>query len=155
MMTLMKEVAAEVAKFSPDLAFFSSDDIGAWSSFDQSAPYALVTHGTYQDSWCSPVAWSYGLFPNYRNVLWSCNWAPLTRFEYSRYAVETFNVPVPISNGASGDDIGIAEMTARQQKKIIDLFNQRKQSRMDISWIDEEPWNPKYQGREVGFKWSL
>ncbi len=155
MMTLMKAVAAEVAKFSPDLAFFSSDDIGAWSSFDQSPPYALVTHGTYQDSWCSPVAWSYGLFPNYRNVLWSCNWAPLTRFEYSRYAVETFNVPVPISNGASGDDIGIAEMTAEQQKKIIDLFNQRKQKRMDISWIEEEPWNPKYQGREVEFKWSL
>jgi hypothetical protein len=29
-MTLMKEVAAQVAQFSPNLAFFSSDDIGAW-----------------------------------------------------------------------------------------------------------------------------
>jgi hypothetical protein len=123
--------------------------------FEEAAPYALVTHGTYQDSWCTPVGWSYGLLPNYRNVLWSCNWAPITRFDYSRYAVETFNVPVPISNGASGDDIGIGEMTAEQQKKIIALFNQRKERRMDIGWIEEEPWNPQYQGKEVKFKRNL
>jgi hypothetical protein len=155
MMVLMKDVAGAVANFSPHLAFFSSDDIGIWREYDQSLPYALVTHGTYQDSWCSPVAWSYGLFPNYRNVLWSCNWAPLTRFEYSRYAVETFKVPVPISNGAMGDDIGFGEMNAEQQKKILDLFDRRKCERMDIGWITEEPWQPRYQGREVEFKWSL
>jgi hypothetical protein len=159
MMTLMKEVAATVADFSPELAFFSSDDIGlSWGSPDQpsfGAPYALVTHGTYQDSACAPAAWPYGLFPNYRNVLWSCNWAPVTRFDYSRYAVETFDVPVPISNGAAGDDIGIGEMTAEQQKKVMDLFDKRKQKKMDVSWIDEEPWNPKYQGREIKFKWDL
>jgi hypothetical protein len=153
--TLVKEVAAAVAKFSPQLAFLASDDIGAWLSTDESVPYCLVAHGTYQDSWCTPEGWSYGLIPNYRNVLWSCNWAPVTRFEYSRYAVETFNVPVPISNGAFGDDIGIADMTAEQQKNVMDLFDQRRQKRMDISWIEEEGWNPKYQGRDVGFKWSL
>src|ERR1017187_823320 len=54
MMTLMKEVAAEVAQFSPNLAFFSSDDIGTSDMFEKAAPYALVTHGTYQDSWCTP-----------------------------------------------------------------------------------------------------
>ena len=27
-----------------------------------------------------------------------------------------------------------------------------KQKRMDISWIEEEPWNPEYQGRGVEFK---
>jgi hypothetical protein len=151
MMTLVKEVTAEVSKFSPKLAFFASDDIGAWTE----APYALVAHGTYQDSWCTPASWSYGLFPNYRNVLWSCNWAPVTRFYYTRYGVETFGVPVAISNGAFGDDIGIGDMTAEQQKKIMDLFNKRKQKRMDISWIEEEPWNPSYQGKEIEFKWSL
>jgi hypothetical protein len=155
MMTLVKEVATEVANFSPQVAFFASDDIGAFSQYDQAVPYCLVAHGTYQDSYCSPIGWSYGLFPNYRNVLWSCNWAPVTRFEYSRYGVEIFNVPVPICNGPNGDDIGIGEMTAEQQKKVIELFNKRKQKRMDISWIDEDPWNPKYQGREVKFKWSL
>ena len=155
MMTLMKEIAGEVATFSPNLAFFSSDDIGLSDTPDRAAPYALVTHGTYQDSFCTPGAWSYGLFPNYRNVIWSCNWAPLTRFEYSRYAVEAFGVAVPISNGPLGDDIGIGDMTPEQQKKFIDLFNARKQRRMDIGWVEEEPWNPRYQGKPLTYKWNL
>jgi hypothetical protein len=69
--------------------------------------------------------------------------------------VETFAVPVPISNGADGDDIGIGDMTAEQQERIMDLFNKRKQGRMDITWVEEEPWAPKYQGKEVTFKWDL
>jgi hypothetical protein len=155
MMTLMKEVAATVANYSSQLAFFSSDDIGAWYMFERAAPYALVTHGTYQDSWCAPVAWPYGLFPNFRNVIWSCNWAPITRYEYSRYAVETFAVPVPISNGASGDDIGVGDMSPDQQTRILNLFSRRKKERMDISWIEEGPRMRRYQGKEVTFKWSL
>ncbi|HUZ47321.1 MAG TPA: hypothetical protein VMW54_11860 [Terriglobia bacterium] len=155
MMTLVRDVAATVAGFNPQLAFFASDCIGLGLSFDQAVPYALVAHGTYQDSGCAPVAWSYGLFPNYRNVLWSCNWAPVTRFEYSRYAVETFNVPVPISNGAFGDDIGISDMTAEQQKNIMALFNMRKNERMEIGWIKEDPWNLDYLGNDVKLKWSF
>jgi hypothetical protein len=155
MMTLVKEVASEVAKFNPQLAFFASDDIGAWYQYERSAPYALVAHGTYQDSWCTPVGWSYGLFPNYRNVLWSCNWAPITRFEYTRYAVETFGTPVAISNGAFGDDIGIGDMTDEQQKKILDLFNSRKRERMTIGWIEERSRNPEYEGKEVKLNWNL
>jgi hypothetical protein len=155
MMTLVKEVTAKVAAFSPQLAFLASDVIGARSKYDLAAPYCLVAHGTYQDSACTPVGWSYGLFPNYRNVLWSCNWCPVTRFEYSRYAVETFRVPVPISNGALGDDIGFGDMKLEQQRKILDLFDRCKRQRMEIAWITEEPWRPKYQGKEVEFKWSL
>ncbi|MGA3323723.1 MAG: hypothetical protein ABSF45_04570 [Terriglobia bacterium] len=155
MMTLVKEVTAKVAEFSPQLAFLASDDIGAWSVYDLGAPYCLVAHGTYQDSACTPAGWSYGLFPNYRNVIWSCNWSPLTRFEYSRYAVEAFRVPVPISNGAFGDDMGFGDMKVDQQRKILDLFDKCKRTRMDIGWITEEPWQPTYQGREVEFKWSL
>jgi hypothetical protein len=155
MMTLVREVAAKVANAYSQLAFFASDDIGAYFKYDQAVPYCLVTHGTYQDSWCTPEAWSYGLIPNYRNVIWSCNWAPVTRFEYSRYGVETFAAPVPISNGAFGDDIGIADMTSEEQKKIMNLFNVRKQKRMDIGWIEEGAWNPQYQGRRVEFKWDL
>ncbi len=154
MMTLAKEIAAMVAGFSTQLAFFASDDIGAFHQYEQAVPYCLVTQGTYQDSWCTPTGWSYGLFPNYRNVLWSCNWWPVQRFEYSRYGVETFNVPVPISNGF-GDFAGIGDLSADQRKKILDLFNNRKQKRMQISWIEDEPRNPTYQAREVEFKWSL
>jgi len=155
MMTLMREVASAVAQYSAELAFFSSDDIGAWYMFEQAVPYALVTHGTYQDSWCAPVAWPYALFPNFRNVIWSCNWAPITRHAYSRYAVETFSVPVPISNGASGDDIGISEMSTEQQAQVMDLFDKRKRVRMDLGWIEEEPRTPKYRGRAITFRWSL
>jgi hypothetical protein len=155
MMTLVRAIAATVTRFSPQLAFYSSDCIGLRRSFEQAVPYALVAHGTYQDTACSPVAWPYGLFPNYRNVLWSCNWAPVTRFKYSRYAVETFAIPVPISNGCFGDDIGISDMTEAQRQNILALFNQRKQERMEIGWIEDEPWNVKYQGKNVELKWSL
>jgi len=103
---------------------------------------------------CTAAGWSYGLFPNYRNVLWSCNWWDVQRFEYSRYGVETFNAPVPISNGF-GDYMGIGDMSAEQQKKVMDLFHKRKQDRMDISWIEEEPRYPKYLGKEVEYKWFL
>jgi hypothetical protein len=155
MMTLVKQVAAKVADFSPRLAFLASDDIGAWYRYDQSAPYCLGAHGTYQDSWCSPVAWPYGLFPNYRNVLWSCNWAPVTRFVYTRYGAETYGVAVAISNGAFGDDIGISEMTSNWQERIMALFNERKRRRMEIEWVDEGMWNPTYDGKRVEFKWNL
>jgi hypothetical protein len=155
MMTLVKEVAHAVASFSPKLAFFASDDIGAFDQYELAAPYCLMTHGTYQDSWCTPPGWSYGLFPNFRNVLWSCNWAPVTRFVYTRYGVETFGVPVAISNGAFGDDIGISEMTSTQQKAVIDLFNQRKLKPMQIGWMEEVPWSMTYKGRGVSLKWEL
>ena len=153
MMTLMEEVAARVADFSPELALFTSDATWAWEL--DTPPYALVTQGTYTDIGCAPAPLPYGLFPNYRNVFWSCNWAPVTRFDYSRYAVETFDVPVPISNGPAGEDVGIGDMTAEQQKMVMDLFDKRKRKKMDISWIDEDPWNPQYQGKPVEFKWSL
>ena len=76
-------------------------------------------------------------------------------FRIQPLRVETFKIPVPISVGPLGDDIGMGNMTAEQQKKVMDLFNKRKQERMEISWIEEDPWNPKYQGKEVKFKWNL
>ena len=155
MMTLVKEVAAKVAAFSPELAFFASDDIGAWSVYDLGAPYCLMAHGTYQDSACTPAAWSYGLFPNYRNVIWSCNWSPVTRFDYSRYAVETFRVPVPISNGAFGDDIGFADMNAEQQGKISRSLPSVQDPTYGPGLDYRRSWHPQYEGREVEFKWSL
>jgi len=154
MMTLVKELAAMVADFSPQLVFFASDVIGV-RTWSHKAPYALVAHATYQDSGSRPEAWPYGLFPNFRNVLWSCNWAPVSNFHYTQYAVETFDTPVTISNGAAGDDIGISEVNPLQLKRILDLFEKRKNRRMEISWIEENQCNHTYRGREIKYKWTL
>jgi len=109
MMTLVKEVSAIVASFSREVALFTSDNVGLWHYTDK-IPYALVAHGTYQDCACRPESWSWGFFPNHRNVLWSCNWAPISNIRFNQYAVETFNIRVAISNGPFGDDLGMSEM---------------------------------------------
>ena len=49
-------------KHQRQIAFLTSDCLGAFGQ-ENGAPYALVAHGTYQDSWCQPQAWSYGIFP--------------------------------------------------------------------------------------------
>ncbi len=154
MMTLVKELAALVAVASQELVFFASDVIGV-RNWIHKAPYALMAHATYQDSGSRPEAWPYGLFPNFRNTLWSCNWAPVSNFRYTKYGVETFDTPVTISNGCAGDDMGISEVSPEMLKAMIDLFDKRKTRRMDIGWIEENQGNFTYQGREVKYKSSL
>jgi hypothetical protein len=153
-MTLVKELSTLTGNSNSQLAFLASDVIGV-RGWNQKAPYGLVAHGTYQDSGCRPEAWPYGLFPNFRNVLWSCNWAPASNFHFTQYAVETFDVPVAISNGPFGDDIGISEMNPQQLKRIMDLFEKRKDKRMQIGWIEENECQPTYKGRPVKYRWSL
>jgi hypothetical protein len=154
MMTLVKELVDIVARSGNELAFFASDVIGV-RSWTHKAPYALVAHATYQDSGSRPEAWPYGLFPNFRNTLWSCNWAPVSHFHYTQYGVTTFDTPVTISNGAAGDDIGVSDMSAAQFKSVMDLFDERKQRRMTIGWIEENAGSPTYQDRQIKYKWSL
>jgi hypothetical protein len=154
MMTLVKELAAIVAASSSQLAFFASDVIGV-RTWTHKAPYALMAHATYQDSGSAPEAWPYGLFPNFRNTLWSCNWMPVTHFRYTQYGVETFDTPVTISNGCAGDDMGISEVSPEILRAMLDLFEKRKARRMDIAWIEENQGNYTYQGREVKYKASL
>ena len=55
----------------------------------------------------SPRAWSYGTFPNFRNVLWSCNWEPVTHWDYTEFGVRNYQTAVAISNGW-GDYCGFA-----------------------------------------------
>ena len=154
MMTLVKELAALVAAGGPELAFFASDVIGV-RTWIHKAPYALMAHATYQDSGSRPEAWPYGLFPNFRNTLWSCNWAPVTNFRYTQYGVETFDTPVTISNGCAGDDMGISEVPPQVLTAMLDLFEKRKNRRMDIGWIEENGGNPTYQGRNIKYKGCL
>jgi hypothetical protein len=101
-------------------------------------PYALVAHGTYQDSWCQPQAWSYGIFSNYRNVLWSCCWWPVTKWSWIDFAVRQYQAPVSLSNGW-GNDKGFSEMTAEQQARALALFDWRKDRPTKLKWFDHLP----------------
>jgi hypothetical protein len=120
------------------IAFLTSDCLGAVYGPKDKAPYALVAHGTYQDSWCQPQAWSCGIFSNYRNVLWSCCWWPLTKWSWIDFAVRQYQAPVSLSNGW-GDDKGFSEMTAEQRARALALFNWRKARPTKLQWFDQLP----------------
>lgn len=146
MMQLMKDLTAMTAAHRGDLAFLASDCIHPARNYQ--APYCLMAHGTYQDTACNPDWWPYQILPNYRNVLWSCNWAPLKRLDNTRYAVEVFDVPVAISNGY-GEDKGVSEMSEEQAGQIHNLFRQRKERRMKIGWIEDDGSQRTYLGRAI------
>jgi hypothetical protein len=144
MMHLVREVASEVAAASPQLAFFTSDNLRPFKT-DRQIPTALAAHGTYQDSSSLPQYWPCGLFTNFRNTLWSCNWYDITGFALTRYAVETFDTPVAVSDGY-GDNIPFAGREPRVLQQFFDLFEQRKQRRMRLHWVDE---NNTYRGKPL------
>jgi hypothetical protein len=148
MMRLTKDITAEVRAFSRrtgrDLAFMASDCIGVFNWVTK-PPYALVADGTYQDTHCAPEAWSYGVFPNFRNVLWSCNWEPVTHWDYTEFGVRNYQTPVAISNGW-GDYCGFAAMSPDMKKKVLALFDWRKQFATRYDVRDELP---EYHGSPV------
>lgn len=137
LMALTKEIARRVHAFDPQKVFLASDCIGI-PGFEDVPGYAMVAHGTWQDSWCYPAAWSYGLFPNWRNVLWSCNWSPVSNYHFTRWAVRHFGVPVAISNGW-GDDLGPSELRPFQRDEILRLFRQRLQQKDRVRYLAEDP----------------
>lgn len=120
MMRLVRNVAHQAETHDPPVAFLTSDCLGAGVT----AGYALVAHGTYQDTWCQPVAWSFGIFPNWRNTLWSCCWWPIHKWKWVEFGVRNYQAPVAISNGW-GDNMGFSEMTPEMRKKVLDLFHWR------------------------------
>lgn len=141
MMRLVRDLTAEVhdynARSGRSLAFLASDCIGV-NKWVAKPPYALVADGTYQDTHCDPEAWSYGIFPNYRNALWSCNWEPVTHFDFTEFGVREYQAAVAISNGW-GDDTGFAKMSAEMKAKALDLFDRRKQAKTRLRWFRELP----------------
>ena len=153
MMTLVKEIAASVSQ-SPNLAFLTSDNIGNFGEV-HNAPYCLMAHGTYQDSHCRPEAWPYGLFPNHRNTFWSCNWASVSNLAFMKFGMDNFDTPVSIGNGAFGDDIGVSDMTEAQTKRILALFESRKQRQMEIHWIEEACSGARYGDRVVENRYNM
>lgn len=141
MMTLVRDLTLRVDEYNRrtgrQVAFMASDCIGILGWLDK-APYALVSDGTYQDSRCLPEGWSYGIFPNYRNVLWSCNWDPVKHFDYTEFGVRNYQAPVAISNGGETDQ-GFARMSPAMKLKILDLFRWRKQFRTRLHWFEKLP----------------
>jgi hypothetical protein len=141
MMRLTRDLSRLVEDYNRahhrQIAFLTSDCLGAFSD-KVIGPYALVSHGTYQDSWCQPHAWSYGLFANYRNALWSCCWWPVTKWSWIDFAVHNYQAPVSLSNGW-GNDKGFAEMTPEQRARAIALFNWRKEKATQLKWFEQLP----------------
>ncbi len=137
MFALVKSLTATMERFDPNKAFLASDCIGVPGMTDIPG-YAMVADGTYQDTWCHPAAWSYGLFPNWRNTLWSCNWEPVTNFPWTRWAVRTYGVPVAISNGW-GDDRGWSELQPWEQDRILNLFRERLKHEKRVRFLKEDP----------------
>lgn len=141
-MRLIKELAAMLHTIAPGKAFFSSDCIGEaeylGESFADVPPYALLADGCYQDSHNRPDFWSYGIFPNHRNVLWSCNWTALTDFRYTVFGVYAYSTPVVVTNGW-GDDRGFSEMSTEERADFIRLFNYRKQFRTTLKGLHALP----------------
>ncbi|MCL2304098.1 MAG: hypothetical protein FWC43_02000 [Planctomycetaceae bacterium] len=145
MMRLTREITQIVDEYNRthdrQIAFLTSDCLGAVIGHE-SGPYALAAHGTLQDSWCQPDAWSYGIFPNYRNILWSCCWWPVSKWSWIDFAVRHHQSPVVISNGW-GDNTGFAEMTPQQRARVIDLFNWRKDKPTRLQWFEQLPVKPE------------
>ena len=137
-MRLVKEIAAILHSFAPERAFFTSDCIGDEEYFSDVPPYALLADGCYQDSHNKPSFWSYGIFPNFRNVIWSCNWTPLTNFRYTVFGVYAYNTPVVFTNGW-GDDRGFSEMSVEERSNFIKLFNYRKQMPTKLKGLSSLP----------------
>jgi hypothetical protein len=139
MMRLVRTVAKKVEDHNQQnhrqIALLTSDDLGVNAT---AAPYALVAHGTYQDSWCDPRAWSYGIFPNFRNSVWSCCWWPVHKWKWIDFAVRQYQAPVAISNGW-GDNVGFAEMSPDMQRQVLAMFQWRKQKPTRLEVLEKLP----------------
>lgn len=77
----------------------------------------------------------YGVFPNRRNLLWSCNWKPVENFEWTVLGVQAFGAPVAISNGFS-ENIGISRYSEKDLDKLMQLFKSRKGQQGRVQWIE-------------------
>ncbi len=126
LMTLVRELTLSVQKYNKvhntSIAFLTSDSLGSWGTNQT----AIVAHGTYQDAHLTPSSWQYGIHTNFRNSLWSCGWMMIRDWELLEFGVRNYQAPVAITNGFL-DDTGFSELSPKWKKKVLDLFNWRKQ----------------------------
>jgi len=133
MMSLVSELTCIVQQHwtqNKDLALLVADN--------GSTNYALVAHGTFQDSACRPAFWGPSMFANYRNCLWSCNWYPVSGALNNQIAAVRFGLPQGVSNGY-GDDLGPHEMPRQVLDDILERFSKNvseKRERLRYLGVD-------------------
>ena len=138
MVTLAKTLREKVKqKLGAEKVFLTSDAHGVFGWRDVPLT-AIWADGTYQDTHFRPSVWSFGLFPNWRNTIWGCNWEPITHFDYTKWGVQKLGVPVAISNGWA-DDKGPHEWNAAQQEQFLALFRERLQGGERIRFLKQNP----------------
>lgn len=141
-MRLVKDCSAILHKVNKNAAFLTSDVIGAdslWGiNFSKVPPYALVSDGTFMDSNCNPDYWSYNIFSNYRNSVWSCNWYPETKFNLAEFGVKNYQAAVPLSNGY-GDDKGFSELPFTVKNNYLKLFQERTRYKTRLKYFISLP----------------
>ena len=135
-MRLTKEIASVIHQGpNNQAAFLTSDDLGLYPTVP---PYALFADGDYQDANVKSVAWSYSIFPNYRNVAFGCNWWTKTRFNDMKFGVLNFQAPVAFTNGWA-DDFGFSEMSPGFREEFLKLFEWRSRFETQLRWYDSLP----------------
>lgn len=144
MMSLVDELRQITEQHDKSTAFLSSDCLDA----QRDAPYALASHGTFQDTMSNLKDWQYGLFPNLRGTLWSCNWYHQSTWDRVEKSVATYGFPVPASNGF-GDDTGPSDMTPDQRRKFLAQVEALGDRRLELSWIEAVDGVKTYNGRPV------
>jgi hypothetical protein len=137
MMDLIAGLRRQVKAYDPEKVFFTSDCIGPDEPGWGNVNYATMADGTFQDSWCKPDRWSFGLFPNWRNAFWSCCWAAKSHFSWVRWGVDHFGTPVAISNGF-GDDEGPSEWSPKYREAVLKLFQERL-TKTPVRFLTEDP----------------
>jgi hypothetical protein len=137
MLDLIEGLRQQVKAADAEKVFLVSDCIGPDVPGWGNANYAMMADGTFQDSWCKPDRWSYGLFPNWRNTFWSCIWAAESHFSWMRWGVDNFGTPVSISNGF-GDDQGPSEWNPKLRNAVLDIFQQRL-TKTPVRFLTEDP----------------
>ena len=135
MLDLVAALRQQVKATDPEKVFLASDCVGLLGP--ASGSYAMVADGTFQDSGNRPDAWSYGFFPNWRNVLWSCTWSPVRHFPLVRWNVENLGTTASISNGYA-DDKGPSEWAPEYRETVLKLFRKRL-TMQPVRFLTEDP----------------
>jgi hypothetical protein len=123
--TLVQEITRLCHSVRPDLAYLTADHLGTTMLEQRAYPYSLYADGIYHDAWCSPQSWECSRIPTWRNVTWSCNWAPVSNMANTRWGVLAYNAPIALSNGCFGDDIGLADMDRETADRLASLWRAR------------------------------
>lgn len=129
LMRLTKKLTQIAHDYRPDMALMCNDIIGL--ADNRAFPYSLFCDGAYHDTSMFYLSWYRNRFTQWRNTVWSCNWFPITNIEWTKHAVLTHGVPVAISNGCFGDDVGLGELeeNSKAYQIIKALWDYNRQNR--------------------------